>query len=247
MRDGRPRLHRLVLVAVAAVLIGLGWPTESFASPPRPARSAQDDDGLLQISASPRSPWFTNLAPGEPRYWSVTAWLEGAEHAALSLRLLGSGELVSERDLRISVHRCTREYPITESRVRPRCPGREVMVVPDQPLRLVSRPTTDEGAGSWRLPDLVGDRRERLLVSIGLPAEAAGDRSSTSASATFGVGLYATDDGALTGGASTSQEPWTALSPIPGTGGPALGLLILGMGSLAAGTLLVRRRRPCGG
>ncbi|WP_188805781.1 hypothetical protein [Citricoccus zhacaiensis] len=270
MSDRRPRRARRCLAAlgmgagvvILAITAG-GLPPASGALEDVPETG---QDGYLVLRADPYPAYFTGLTPGDRVTWTIETRLEGEPAGNLSLRLMGSGDLVDHTDgIRISVRSCTEPFATTKPEAT--CPGEETRLVETTRLADVGDPVgqgpdggaqesgTDAGdpgaaSGTWTLADLEADSPRYVMVTMGLPAEASWDDSLQGRTGDVGVGLYAS--GASAGpdaGPDTDPEPAPGTDPdadsgadgIPGAQTPMLrtgtvGLLFL---AVAAGLVLV--------
>jgi LPXTG-motif cell wall-anchored protein len=230
-------------------------------------------DGDLVLKGSPESPHFATLSPGERRYWTLEADLEGAASGSFAMRVHGSGSLVDHprHGLTISVDSCSEALAGDDDpKIRPRCSGVLATVLPETPLREVSsHPTATTATHVWQLPDILLGQSRHLLVTIGLPGEGAGDASLMGLSGAFGVGLYAAGSSFGDAGdpvppvdqpAETPPDPSGPAQPaspespridapgdpgfdLPDTGGPQLALTALAAGLIGLGSFVYRRNR----
>lgn len=211
------------LTAVAALML-------LAVAPPAPAEEAGD----LVVEAEPTDPWFDAWAPGSARYWSLDVSLLGATRGSLSVRVTGSGELVTadRAGLRIAISSCGTAYAGGSTTERPVCPVEEETVVPASNLALISSAPDAAGAEhAWDLRDIAAAERRHFLVSLELPATA---RDVTGQEAHFGVGFSSA------GGGAGDDGPGPVF---PDAGGPALWWGLAALAALVVGTALMRRTR----
>lgn len=270
MSDRRPRRARWCL-AVLGASAGVGILAVT-AGGLQPASGALEDvpetgqDGYLVLRADPYPAHFTGLAPGDRATWTIETRLEDVPAGNLSLRLMGSGDLVDHTDgIRISVRSCTEPFATTKPEAL--CPGEETRLVETTRLADVGDPVgpgPDDGAlasgadagdpgaasGTWTLADLESGSPRYVMVTMGLPAEASWDDSLQGLTGDVGVGLYAS--GASAGpdaGPDTDPEPDPGTDPDADSGAdgipeaqtpmPRTGTVGLQVLAVAAGLVLV--------
>ena len=144
--------------------------------------------GHLVLSADPYPAEFLDISPGEPAYWQVTARLEDASSATLSLELRKDGEVTEHpRGITMTVDRCS--VPWTDVDTSPRCTDGAARVT-------VATPADDYTTSSptFELRPLRADRPEHLLVTLAVEDSAAAmaDESLMGLTGTMGLGLTAT-------------------------------------------------------
>ncbi len=227
----RPRRARRCL-AVLGAGAGVGMLAVTAGGLP-PASGALKDvpetgqDGYLVLRADPYPAHFTGLTPGDRVAWTIETRLEDEPAGNLSLRLMGSGDLVDHTDgIRISVRSCTEPFATTKPEAT--CPGEEVRLVETTRLADVGDPlgqghdggtlgsgadAGDPGAasGTWTLADLDSGSPRYVMVTMGLPAEASWDDSLQGLTGDVGVGLY-------TSGTAAGPDSGTDADPAPAPG-----------------------------
>lgn len=282
-RPVRARRAHITVAALATLVWSLG--SAAFWAPTHAAvgtdatravsgtTTPTGSDGDLVLEGSPESPHFATLSPGERRYWTLEADLQGAASGSFAMRVHGSGALVDHprHGLTISVDSCSEALVSGDDpKIRPRCNGVSATVLPETPLRVVSsQPTADTATHVWPLPDIILGQSRHLLVTLGLPSEGGGDESLMGLSGAFGVGLYAAGSSFGDAGdpvhpvedpAETPPDPSRPAQPpapespgadapdspgfgLPDTGGPQLALTALAAGLIGLGSLVYRRNR----
>ncbi|MEW1979581.1 hypothetical protein AB0333_01455 [Citricoccus sp. NPDC079358] len=232
MSNRRPRRARRCL-AVLGAGAGVGILAVTAGGLPPASGALQDvpetgQDGYLVLRADPYPAYFTGLTPGDRVAWTIETRLENEPAGNLSLRLMGSGDLVDHtHGIRISVRSCTEPFATTKPEAL--CPGEEARLVeatrladvgdpvgrgPDGGAQGIGADASDHGAasGTWTLADLESGSPRYVMVTMGLPSEASWDDSLQGLTGDVGVGLYAS--GAAAG---PDSGPDAAPDPAPGT------------------------------
>lgn len=222
-------VRRAVVASLSATALGLGIASmgvQAYAAVASVvpeglpgARAAAVGPGDLAVEAFPGSAYFTDLTPGDRRYWPVRAQLHGAPAGSFALRVHGSGGLVEHADhgLTIAVHSCTGGYVGNNPSVEPSCSGASKIVFAERPLAEISSPpAADHTEHTWVLPDIVRSQGRHFLVVLGVPEEGALDESLMGLSGEFGIGLYAAGDAPVTPDDPAPGDPTPGTDPTPG-------------------------------
>ena len=220
-------------VAVAADLPG-GLPGARMA--------ASEPGGDLVVTAVPEDPQFLDLTPGDSRFWTVEASLEQASSGRLSMRVFGAGAVVehARSGLTIAVESCSRAYASGSSTSRPVCGSAPTQVISTTNLASISSDPGDATSPrTWVLPDIHRSVDRHFLVTLAIPSDGESDKTLMGLSGSFGLGLFAS--GVDTPPAPIDVERPRPTTSLPDTGGPALALLLLGLGAVSLG-LAVRAR-----
>ncbi|MGO2932658.1 hypothetical protein [Microbacterium sp.] len=248
--DGWSRMRASgAAVAGAALALGLvSVSVQSYAAVAEPADAARGD---LIVDAQPHPTEFFDLSPGEIRYWSIEASLEGAERGSLALRVFGAGALIQhpQHPLMIAVDGCDGTLVGDDPRERPACQGADyTTVVAQQPLAdITSDPSADETDDVWTLRDITSDEGRSFVVTLAVPAGGADDKTLMGLRGEIGVGLFSAGDDIATPEKPIVQEPDLAT-----TGGLLpISLALIGAGTIGLGLVLGRvhssRRRQASG
>lgn len=224
------RVRRAVVAALSAAALGLGVASmgvQAYAAVASVvpeglpgARAAAAGPGDLAVEAFPGAAYFTDLTPGDRRYWPLRAELHGAPSGSFALRVHGSGGLVEHANhgLTIAVHSCTGGYVGNDPAVEPTCSGASRTVFDERPLaEISSQPTADHTQHTWVLPDILRSQARHFLVVLGVPGEGALDESLMGLSGEFGIGLYAAGDAPVTPDDPIPGDPVPGTDPTPGT------------------------------
>lgn len=246
------------ILSLALVIAGsapaAGSQAEPAASPTGRSTEIAPDGGDLVLRAEAPSMDLSALTPGDRAAWVLQTHLEGAPAGTLHLRLSGSGDLVDHaHGLEVSVRTCSE--PFASSVPGAECPGENREVVQRTRLaEIVSipaggAPSQEPVAGPvWALADLVSGAPRHVMVTLGIPAEAAHDRSLQGLTGRAGVGLYAAGAHAE----QTGPPPGDSNSPTPpapedeglaSTGTDAARWLSAAVLLVVLGTLAVRSAR----
>ncbi|MFB2580364.1 hypothetical protein ACEXQD_03860 [Herbiconiux sp. P15] len=166
------------------------------------------EPGKLVLSADPYPAEFVDISPGDPAHWQVTARLEDASRATLSLELRKDGAVTEHpRGITMTVDRCSVQW--TEVETAPSCAdglARVTVATPADDYR-TSSPT-------FELRPLRADSPEYLLVTLAVEDSSAAmaDESLMGLFGTMGLGLTAT---------AIDDRPINPVRPDrPGGGGP---------------------------
>lgn len=232
------------LGAGAALALGLtSVSVQSYAAIAAQADAAGTGD--LVVEAQPHPTEFFDMSPGESRYWSIAASLNGAERGSLALRVYGAGAMIEHpvHPLTISIEACEGMLVTGDPRMKPACEGGAfTSVIAEQPLvEISSDPALDQADDVWTLPEIVREQTRSFVVTLALPASAAEDKSLMGLRGAIGVGLFAA--GGDSGGEETPPEPPVAQPPddLATTGGLLpISLLLIGVGTIGLGLVLRR-------
>ncbi len=207
------------------------------------------DAGDLVVEANPHPTEFFDMSPGESRYWSIQASLLGADRGSFALRVHGAGALIehAQHPLTIAVAACDGMLVGDDQRTKPTCDGAAyTTVIAEQPLAAISSdPALDQAHDVWTLPVIVRDQTRSFVVTLALPASAAGDKSLMGLRGEVGIGLFAAggDSGGEEGPPPVDEGPPVAEQPddLAATGGMLpMSLLFVGAGTIGLGLVLRR-------